>query len=89
VITFFWLEKSFAALGSLSASIWHLGSQSNWTTLPSEDFWCSSSEHMRIYLGQDLSATLYPVGLRLSWVVGMGNSSLLEGEDQLFFVLLE
>jgi hypothetical protein len=35
---------------------------------------------MRIYLGQDLPAPPHPVGLRLSWVIGMGNSSLLEGE---------
>jgi hypothetical protein len=54
VITFFWQEKSFAALGSLHVSIWHLGRQSDWTTLPSENFWCSSSKHMLIYLGQDL-----------------------------------
>jgi hypothetical protein len=29
LITFFWLEKSFAALGSLPVSVWHLGSQSD------------------------------------------------------------
>jgi hypothetical protein len=44
---------------------------------------------MRIYLGQDLPACPYPVGLRLSWVIGMGNSSLLEGEERLFFVVLQ
>jgi hypothetical protein len=89
VITFFWLEKCFAVLGSLPVSIWHLGSQSDWTTLPSEDFWCSSSKHMQIYSGQDLSAPPHPVGLQLSWVIGMGNSSLLEDENRLFFVVLE
>jgi hypothetical protein len=88
VITFF-PEKTFAALESLPVSMWHLGSQSDWTTLPSEDFWCNSSEHMQIYLGQDLPAPPHPVALWLSWVIGMGNSSLLEGEDRLFFVILE
>jgi hypothetical protein len=44
---------------------------------------------MLIYLGQDLPAPPHPVGLPLSWVIGMGNSSLLEGEDHLFFVPLE
>jgi hypothetical protein len=44
---------------------------------------------MRIYLGQDRPAPPHPIGLQLSWVIGMGNSSLLEGEDQLFFILLE
>jgi hypothetical protein len=44
---------------------------------------------MRIYLGQDILATPHPTGLRLSWVIGMGNSSLFEGEDLLFFVVLE
>jgi hypothetical protein len=38
VITFFWPEKSFAVLGALPISIWHLGSQSDWTTLPLEYF---------------------------------------------------
>jgi hypothetical protein len=89
VITFFWLEKSFAVLESLPISTWHLGSQYDWTTLPLEDFWCSSSEHMRIYLGQDLPAPSHHVGLWLSWVIGMGNSFLLDGEDRLFFVVLE
>jgi hypothetical protein len=69
--------------------MWHLGSQSNWTTLPSEDFGCSSSEHMRIYLGQDLPTPPHLGGLWLSWVIGMGNSSLLKGEDRLYFVVLE
>jgi hypothetical protein len=81
VITFFWPEKYFVALGSLPVFMWYLGSQSDRTTLPSEDFWCSSSEHMRIYLGQDLPAPPHLVGLLLSWVVGMSNSSLLKGED--------
>jgi hypothetical protein len=44
---------------------------------------------MQIYLRQDLLAPPHPVGLWLSWVIGMGNSSLLEGEDRLFFVILE
>jgi hypothetical protein len=77
VITFFWPEKSFAVLGSLSVSM----CQFDWTTLPSEDFWCSSSEHMWIYSGQDLLAPPHPVELQLSWVIGIGNSSLLEGKD--------
>ena len=89
VITFFWPVKSFEALGSLPICFWHLGSQSDWTTIPSEDFCCSSSEHMRIYLGHDLPAPLRPVGLHLSSVIGMSNSSLLEGQDRLFFVVLE
>jgi hypothetical protein len=89
VITFFWLEKSFAAPELLPVSMWHLSSQSDWTTLPSKDFWCSSSEHTRIYLGRDLPAPPHPAGLRLSWFIGMGNSSPLEGEDRLFFVVLE
>jgi hypothetical protein len=38
VITFFWPEKSFAVLGALPISIWYLGSQSDWTTLPLEYF---------------------------------------------------
>jgi hypothetical protein len=37
-IIFFWPVKSFAALGSLPVFMWHLGRQSDWTTLPSEDF---------------------------------------------------
>jgi hypothetical protein len=81
VITFFWSEKSFTALGSLPVFMWHLGSQFDRTTLPLEDFWCSSSEHVQIHLGQELSTPPHPVGLRLPWVIGMGNSSLLEGED--------
>jgi hypothetical protein len=44
---------------------------------------------MRIYLEKDLPAPPHPVGLQLSWVIGMGNCYLLEGEDQLFFVVLE
>jgi hypothetical protein len=44
---------------------------------------------MRIYLGQDLPAPPHPVGLQLSWVIGMGNSYVLQGEDRLFFVVLE
>jgi hypothetical protein len=44
---------------------------------------------MHIYMGQDLPAPPHPVGLRLSWVIGMGNSSLLEGGDRLSFVVLE
>jgi hypothetical protein len=44
---------------------------------------------MRIYLGQDLPAPPNPVGLQLSWVIGMGNSYVLQGEDRLFFVVLE
>jgi hypothetical protein len=42
MITFFWPKKPFAVLGSFPVSIGHLGSQSDWTTLPSEDFLCSS-----------------------------------------------
>jgi hypothetical protein len=61
VITFFWPKKSFAALESLPVSMCHLGSQFDWTALPSVDFWCNSSEHMRIYLGQDLPAPPHPV----------------------------
>jgi hypothetical protein len=44
---------------------------------------------MWIYLGQDLPTPPHLVGHRLSWVIGMGNSSLLEGEDRLFFVVME
>jgi hypothetical protein len=44
---------------------------------------------MHIYMGQDLPAPPHPVGVRLSWVIGMGNSSLLEGGDRLSFVVLE
>jgi hypothetical protein len=44
---------------------------------------------MQIYLGQDLPATPRPVELRLSWVISIDNSSLLEGEEQLFFIVLE
>jgi hypothetical protein len=89
VITFFWLEKSYATLESLPVSMWHLGSQSDLTTGSSKYFWCNSSEHMWISLGHDLPAPPHYVGLRLSWVIGMGNSSILEGEDRLFFVVLE
>jgi hypothetical protein len=44
---------------------------------------------MWIYLGQDLPAPPHPIGFRLSWVIGMSNSSLLEAEDRLFFIVLE
>jgi hypothetical protein len=73
----------------LPVFMWHLGSQSNWTTLSSEYLYCNSSKHMWIYLGQDLLAPLRPVRLRFSWIIGMGNSSLLKSEDRLFFVVLE
>jgi hypothetical protein len=33
MITFVWTEKSFVALDSLPVSMWHLGSQFDWTTL--------------------------------------------------------
>jgi hypothetical protein len=44
---------------------------------------------MRIYLGQDLPKPPHPVGLRWSWVIALGNSSLLEGEERFFFVVLD
>jgi hypothetical protein len=44
---------------------------------------------MLIYMGQDLLAPPHPIGLRLLWVTSMDNSSLLEGEDRLFSVVLE
>uniref|UniRef100_K3YDA5 DUF295 domain-containing protein n=1 Tax=Setaria italica TaxID=4555 RepID=K3YDA5_SETIT len=56
VLTNLWPLKSTPALGSLPICIWHLGSQFDWTTIPSEDFWCSSPEHMQIYLGHHLPA---------------------------------
>ncbi|OEL36495.1 CMP-sialic acid transporter 2 [Dichanthelium oligosanthes] len=62
----------------------HLGSQSNWSTISAADFWCWSSEHMWRFLGPQA-----PVWERLgqAWVTGMGNSSLVEGEDRLYYVV--
>jgi hypothetical protein len=40
-------------------------------------------------MGQDLPIPSHPIGLWFSWVIGMGNSSLLKGEDQCFFVVQE
>uniref|UniRef100_K3XSR0 F-box domain-containing protein n=1 Tax=Setaria italica TaxID=4555 RepID=K3XSR0_SETIT len=79
VVTNLWPLKSTPLLGSLPVCIWHLGSQSNWTTIPLEDFWRSSPEHMCIYFEHHLPAPPQVVGLRLSWVIGMSNSSLLFG----------
>jgi hypothetical protein len=57
IITSFWPEKSFAALGSLPISMWHLGRQFDWTISgvvllnTSGSTWGKIFQHLPILLG--------------------------------------